>query len=300
MFSGSLVAIVTPMDASGALDFEAWDRLLDLHLNAGTNGIVVGGTTGESTALAEQELIDLLRCARTRLRGRASLIAGVGGSHTASVCARVRALSAEAIDGLLAVTPAYNRPTQEGLFQHFAAIAEAASKPILLYNVPSRTAVDLLPATIGRLAKLPRIVGVKEAVPSVARIVEVIKAAGEEFTVLSGDDQTARESVLAGARGVISVTANVAPELMARMIAAARRGDRAAAERIDSALAGLHQDLFIEANPIPAKWALEQMGLIASGIRLPLTRLSEAAQPAVRSALHNAMAALEPAQVKSA
>jgi 4-hydroxy-tetrahydrodipicolinate synthase len=300
MFSGSLVAIVSPMDASGALDFEAWDRLLDLHVRAGTAGIVVGGTTGESTALAEQELLELLRRARTRLRGRVSLIAGLGGSHTASVCERARRLAAEPVDALLVVTPAYNRPTQEGLFQHFAAIAEAAAKPILLYNVPSRTAVDLLPHTIGRLAKLPRIVGVKEAVPSVARVVEVIKAAGEGFTVLSGDDQTARESILAGARGVISVTANVAPEAMALMVAAALRGDRATAERIDAALAGLHRDLFVEANPIPVKWALEQMGLIGPGIRLPLTRLSESAQPLVGAALHSALAALTPAQARSA
>jgi 4-hydroxy-tetrahydrodipicolinate synthase len=300
MFSGSLVAIVSPMDASGALDFEAWDRLLDLHVRAGTSGIIVGGTTGESTALAEHELLELLRRARTRLRGRASLIAGLGGSHTARVCERAHTLSAEPIDGLLAVTPAYNRPTQEGLFQHFAAIAEAATKPILLYNVPSRTAVDLLPATIGRLAKLPRIVGVKEAVPSVARVVEVIKAAAEGFTVLSGDDQTARESILAGARGVISVTANVAPEAMALMVAAAVRGDRASAERIDASLAGLHRDLFVEANPIPVKWALEQMGLIGSGIRLPLTRLSDSAQPAVGAALQSALAGLSPAQARSA
>jgi 4-hydroxy-tetrahydrodipicolinate synthase len=300
MFSGSLVAIVTPMDAAGALDFEAWDRLLDLHLRAGTSGIIVGGTTGESTALDEPELLELLRRARAHLRGRASLIAGLGGSHTASVCERAVRLSAEPIDGLLAVTPAYNRPTQEGLFRHFAAIAEAATKPILLYNVPSRTAVDLLPATIGRLAKLPRIVGVKEAVPSVARVVEVIKAAGEGFTVLSGDDQTARDSLLAGARGVISVTANVAPEAMALMVAAALRGDRATAERIDASLAGLHRDLFVEANPIPVKWALEQMGLIGPGIRLPLTRLSESAQPPVAASLHSALAARSPAQARSA
>jgi 4-hydroxy-tetrahydrodipicolinate synthase len=300
MFSGSMVAIVTPMDAAGAIDFDAWDRLLDLHVRAGTSGIIVGGTTGESTALADGELLELLRRARTRLRARASLIAGLGGSHTATVCERARSVSAEPIDGLLVVTPAYNRPTQEGLFQHFAAIAEAATKPIILYNVPSRTAVDLLPATIGRLAKLPRIVAVKEAVPSVARVVEVIKAAGEGFTVLSGDDQTARESILAGARGVISVTANVAPEAMALMTAAAARGDRATAEHIDAALLGLHRELFIEANPIPVKWALEQMGLIASGIRLPLTRLSEGAQAPVAAALRTAIAALAPAQVKSA
>jgi len=279
---------------------EAWDRLLDLHLRAGTSGIIVGGTTGESTALDEPELLELLRRARAHLRGRASLIAGLGGSHTASVCERAVRLSAEPIDGLLAVTPAYNRPTQEGLFRHFAALAEAATKPILLYNVPSRTAVDLLPATIGRLAKLPRIVGVKEAVPSVARVVEVIKAAGEGFTVLSGDDQTARDSLLAGARGVISVTANVAPEAMALMVAAALRGDRATAERIDASLAGLHRDLFVEANPIPVKWALEQMGLIGPGIRLPLTRLSESAQPPVAASLHSALAARSPAQARSA
>ena len=293
MFRGSLVAIVTPMRPDGSIDPSAWDALLDWHLASGTAGIVIGGTTGESVTLTDAELGQLVASARQRLGGRLPIIAGVGGSSTAAVAERARSLDASGADALLVVTPAYNRPTQEGLYRHFAAVAAASSLPLVLYNVPSRTAVDLLPDTVGRLAKLPRVVAVKEAVASIGRIRDLVAACGPEFDVLSGDDATAREAVAAGARGVISVTANVAPEPMARMMAAALRGDPAAAARIDAALAALHQALFVEANPIPVKWALAELGRIPSGIRLPLTELSAAQQPAVRRAM-------EAAQLKQA
>jgi 4-hydroxy-tetrahydrodipicolinate synthase len=186
----------------------------------------------------------------------------------------VKALCELPLDGLLVVTPAYVRPTQEGLYRHFAAVAEATRVPVIAYNVPSRTAVDLLPATVARLAQLPRLAGIKEAVPDMGRSRELVASCGEKFVVLSGDDPTAREAVYAGARGVISVTANVAPRLMVDMMSAALRGDRATADRIDAMLAPLHRDLFLEPNPIPAKWALQRMGLIGGGIRLPLTPFS--------------------------
>jgi 4-hydroxy-tetrahydrodipicolinate synthase len=288
MLTGSLVAIVTPMRLDGSIDPEAWDRLLDWHMAAGTSGVVIGGTTGESVTLTDAELAELVGRARERLRGRMPVIAGVGGSSTASVVERARALGRSGADALLVVTPAYNRPTQEGLYRHFAAVAGAAGVPLVLYNVPSRTAVDLLPETVARLAKLPGIAAVKEAVPSIDRIRELVAAGGPGFDVLSGDDATAREAVAAGARGVISVTANVAPEAMAQMMAAALRGDAAAAARIDAGLAELHQVLFVEANPIPVKWALAQLGRIPGGIRLPLTELSAAQQPVVRRALEAA------------
>src|SRR5437763_906229 len=208
MFSGSLVAIVTPMRSDGALDLEAWSRLIDFHLANGTSGIVVGGTTGESATLRDEELRELTVCACQQLRGRMAVIAGAGTSSTAATVERVGWLSGLPIDGLLLVTPAYNRPTQEGLYLHFAAAAAAARKPLLLYNVPARTAVDMKPATVARLAKVAGIVGVKEAVPEAPRVRELIDSCGRDFVVLSGDDATARASIAAGARGVISVTAD--------------------------------------------------------------------------------------------
>ncbi len=300
MFSGSLVAIVTPMRADGTIDFEAWDRLLDLHLANGTAGIVVGGSTGESACLSDAELLQLLARARSRLQGRLPLIAGVGGSSTASVVTRVRALVATGVDALLAVTPAYNKPTQEGLYLHFAAIAAAASAPVLLYNVPSRTAVDLLPATAARLAELPAIAGIKEAVSDMARVRELLRVLPARCSVLSGDDSSACEAVLAGAHGVISVTANVVPAAMAALMSTAARGERARAEALDSPLAALHRDLGAESNPIPVKWALAEMGLIGPGIRLPLTWLSENVRPRVRAALDSALASAFPTQALSA
>jgi 4-hydroxy-tetrahydrodipicolinate synthase len=284
MFSGSLVAIVTPMRPDGAVDLEAWARLLEFHLANGTNGIVIGGTTGESATLREAELRELTQRACAQLRGRVAVIAGAGTSSTADTVERVGWLSALPIDGLLLVTPAYNRPTQEGLYLHFAAAAAAARKPVLLYNVPARTAVDMKASTVARLSKVAGIVGVKEAVPEAPRVRELLDSCGKDFVVLSGDDVTARASIGAGARGVISVTANVAPRAMAEMVSAALAGNGAAAQRLDTRLSGLHRELFVEANPIPVKWALAQMGLIASGIRLPLTPLSAQYQAGVRAA----------------
>jgi 4-hydroxy-tetrahydrodipicolinate synthase len=283
-FSGSLVAIVTPMRPDGAVDLEAWIRLLDFHLANGTSGVVVGGTSGESATLRELELRELAARACERVRGRLAVIVGAGTSSTSTTVERVRWLSDLPIDGFLLVTPAYNRPTQEGLYQHFAAAAAASAKPILLYNVPSRTAVDMKPATVARLARVARIAGVKEAVPEPARVRELVDVVTRGFVVLSGDDATARETIGCGARGVISVTANVAPRAMSEMVAAALAGDGARARELDVPLANLHRDLFVETNPIPVKWVLAQMGLIGPGLRLPLTPLSEAYQATVRAA----------------
>ena len=276
MFQGSLVAVVTPMRRNGEVDFDAWGRLLDFHLENGTNGIVVAGTTGESPTITEAELRQLIDRACAQVKRRIPVVVGTGTNSTADTVARTRWVSALPIDGILVVTPAYNRPTQEGLYRHFAAAAEASQVPVILYNVPTRTAVDMLPATAARLAQLPKIVALKEGLAGAARVREHVAACGPGFTILSGDDATSREALLVGARGVISVTANVAPRAMSEMVAAATRGDRPAAEAADARLAALHRDLFLETNPIPAKWALERMGLIEGGIRLPLTPLSEA------------------------
>jgi 4-hydroxy-tetrahydrodipicolinate synthase len=284
MFTGSLVAIVTPMRSDGAIDFEAWARLLQFHLANGSGGIVVGGTTGESATLTDAELRELTAQACTQLRGRLAVIAGAGTSSTAATVERVTWLSELPIDGILLVTPAYNRPPQEGLYQHFAAAAAAARKPIVLYNVPARTAVDMKPATVARLARVAGVVGIKEAVPDAARVRELISACPADFAVLSGDDATARAAVGAGARGVISVTANVAPRAMSDMIGAALRQDAARAAELDAPLSALHRELFVEANPIPVKWLLAQMGLIGGGIRLPLTPLAQEYQAGVRGA----------------
>jgi 4-hydroxy-tetrahydrodipicolinate synthase len=288
MFSGSLVAIVTPMHPDGAIDWPAWERLLALHLSAGTSGVVVGGTTGESATLTEADLLALIERARPRLGGRAALIAGAGSSGTANSVERARRLSAAGVDALLVVTPAYNKPTQEGLYRHFEAVAAASSVPVVLYNVPARTAVDLLPATVARLAKLPRIVAVKEAVASMERVRELVALTPADFAVLSGDDATAVAAMAHGARGVISVTANLVPKAMAELAAAALRGDREAAVRLDAPLRALHEALFVESNPIPVKWAMAQRGLIGDAVRLPLTALSESCRPRVRAALEAA------------
>jgi 4-hydroxy-tetrahydrodipicolinate synthase len=288
MFSGSLVAIITPMRPDGAVDFGAWERLVDFHLASGTSAIVVGGTTGESATLSESELWELTERACAQTRKRVQIIAGVGTSSTATTVDRARQLSELPIDGVLVVTPAYNRPTQEGLYQHFAAVARAARAPVIMYNVPARTAVDMLPATVQRLSQLPGIVAVKEAVPDLERVRELVAVCPRDFAILSGDDASARRSVLAGAKGLISVTANVAPRAVSDMVAAAMKADAAAAERLDEPIAALHRDLFLEANPIPTKWALARMGMIESGIRLPLTELSAQYRPTVLAALSTA------------
>ncbi|MCC6171618.1 MAG: 4-hydroxy-tetrahydrodipicolinate synthase [Gammaproteobacteria bacterium] len=288
MFSGSYVAIVTPMLAGGAIDFAAWERLLEFHAANGTRGIVVGGTTGESATLADDELRELVMRARGQLRGRLQLLAGAGTSSTAATVERAAWIGALGVDGLLVVTPAYNKPTQEGLYLHFQAVAAASPVPVMLYNVPGRTAVDMLPQTVARLARVRNIVAVKEAVADVGRIRELVAACGADFDVLSGDDATAREAVLAGARGVVSVTANVAPRQMSELMAAALAGKGAEAGAVDGRLAALHERLFLEANPIPVKWVLQQMGLIGPDLRLPLTPLSERFHERLREAMRAA------------
>jgi 4-hydroxy-tetrahydrodipicolinate synthase len=288
MFAGSLVAIVTPMRVDGSLDLPAWARLLDLHLQGGTAGIVVGGTTGESATLTEGELVELTERARAQVARRIPLIIGTGTSSTATTVERVRRLSELPVDAILVVTPAYNRPTQEGLYRHFAAAAEASRVPLIPYNVPARTAVDLLPETVARLSQLRPIVAVKEAVARLERVRELKKMCREGFAVLSGDDATAGEAVLAGAAGVISVTANVVPRAMADLMAAALGHERERTARLDAPLGALHRALFLETSPIPVKWALARMGLIERGIRLPLTELSDRHHEAVTSALREA------------
>lgn len=288
MFSGSQVALVTPMHPDGSIDWTAWQRLLELQVDSGTAGVIVGGTTGESATLTDVELLALLERARPKLRGRAVLIGGIGGSSTAATVERVRGVSAAGVDGVLVATPSYNRPTQEGLYRHFEAVAAASEVPVVLYNVPTRTGVDLLPATVARLARLPRIVAIKEAAPGLERIRELLAATDRAFAVLSGDDALAADAMLAGACGVISVTANIVPKAIAQLCAAALRGDAMAAARINASVAALHAALFVESNPIPVKWALAELGLIEPGIRLPLTPLSEALRATVRAALEPA------------
>jgi 4-hydroxy-tetrahydrodipicolinate synthase len=293
MFSGSMVAIVTPMTADGGLDWPAWDRLLDFHASEGSDGIVIAGTTGESPALTVDEVEELTRRAVLRCRDKVQVIVGAGTHSTAGTVARTRALTRLGVDAVLLVTPYYNKPTQEGLFRHFTAASEASEVPVILYNVPNRTAVDLLPSTVARLARNPKIVAIKEASASLTRARDILNVCPPEFALLSGDDATTIELMGLGARGVISVTANVAPGRMHEACNAALSGDLAKARAIDLTLQPLHKDLFVEANPIPVKWAVARMGLIGNTIRLPLVELSAAHHDAVRRAMQTAGVTLE-------
>jgi 4-hydroxy-tetrahydrodipicolinate synthase len=293
MLRGSQVAIVTPMTTDGSIDYPAWDRLLDFHLREGSDGIVIGGTTGESPTLALEEVEELTRRAVSRCSGRLKVIVGAGTHATASTVARTSALSRLGADAVMLVTPYYNKPPQDGLFRHFMAAADASSAPIVLYNVPSRTAVDLLPATVARLARHPRIVAIKDASATANRVRELLSACPAGFAVLSGDDATAIEWIGAGAHGVISVTANVAPRRMHQACMAALEGDVEAARAIDVDLQPLHRDLFVEANPIAVKWAVATMGLIGNTIRLPLVELSSAHHELVLRAMRSAGVTLE-------
>jgi 4-hydroxy-tetrahydrodipicolinate synthase len=288
MFHGSIVALVTPMREDGSLDREALRRLVEFHIEHKTDAIVAVGTTGESPTLDFDEHAEVIELVVTYVNDRVPVIAGTGANSTTEAIKLTRDAEKVGADACLLVTPYYNKPTQEGLFRHFRAIAEAVPIPLILYNVPTRTACDMLPDTVERLAAIPNIVGIKEASGNVDRIRDILRRCGDRMDVFTGDDATARESILAGARGDISVTANVAPQLMHDMCAAARAGDGQRARAIDERLMGLHQSLFVEANPIPVKWALKEMGLIEGGIRLPLTPLSELHHPTVRAALRAA------------
>ena len=288
MFRGSLVALVTPMTESGDVDHVAFGRLLDWHARQGTDGVVIAGTTGESPTVTAAEAAELLQIAVQRIGGRMPVIAGTGGNSTAESIERTRAACELGVDGVLIVTPYYNRPPQEGLYRHFSLVADASSVPLILYNVPSRTACDLLPETVERLSFHPQIIGIKEATGSVERGAEILRRCGDDFLLLSGDDATCRELIGAGAQGVITVTGNVAPRMMHEMVEAALADDPVGARELDGRLAGLHTALFVESNPIPVKWALGRLGLIGPGIRLPLVPLAESNQAAVLAAMRRA------------
>jgi len=285
MITGSIVALVTPMRSDGAVDHEALAKAVDRVIEAGSAAIVSVGTTGESATLDVDEHTDVIRRTIDVAAGRVPIIAGTGANSTTEAIHLTEAAKAAGADAALLVTPYYNKPPQEGLYRHFKAVAEAVDIPQILYNVPGRTAVDMLPATVERLAEVPGIVGIKEAKGDLDRVRELVALGLPDFALYSGDDATARDSILLGFHGDISVTANVAPEGMARMCAAALAGDAETAAAIDADLAALHRSLFVEPNPIPVKWALAELGLIDEGIRLPLVPLDPAFHAEVRAAI---------------
>ena len=285
---GSLVAIVTPMQEDGALDLEAFRRLIDWHIQEGTDGIVVVGTTGESPTVDWDEHHLLIKTAIEHVAKRVPVIAGTGANATVEAI-ELSAYAKEAgADGSLSVVPYYNKPTQEGLYRHFKAIAEAVDLPMIVYNVPGRTVADLQNETTLKLAQVPGIIGIKDATANIERGSELIRRKPRDFRVFSGDDATGLALMLHGGHGVISVTANVAPKLMHELCAAALAGNVAKAREANDRLLPLHRNLFLEANPIPVKWAVQQMGLIKGGIRLPLTPLSATCHEAVREAMRHA------------
>ncbi|WP_447590069.1 4-hydroxy-tetrahydrodipicolinate synthase [Aquipseudomonas campi] len=285
MISGSMVALVTPMDAQGGLDWDALSKLVDFHLQEGTNAIVAVGTTGESATLDVHEHVEVIRRVVDQVNGRIPVIAGTGANSTREAVELTQNAKSVGADACLLVTPYYNKPTQEGLYQHFRHIAEAVAIPQILYNVPGRTVCDMLPETVERLSKIANIIGIKEATGDLQRGQEVLDRVSKDFLVYSGDDATAVELMLIGGKGNISVTANVAPRAMAELCAAAMAGDAETARAINERLMPLHKNLFIESNPIPVKWALNEMGLMLDGIRLPLTWLSPRCHEPLRQAL---------------
>ena len=285
MIAGSMVALVTPMDAQGGLDWDSLSKLVDFHLQEGTNAIVAVGTTGESATLEVPEHIEVIRRVVDQVNGRIPVIAGTGANSTREAVELTENAKSAGADACLLVTPYYNKPTQEGLYLHFRHIAEAVAIPQILYNVPGRTACDMLPETIERLSTVPNIIGVKEATGDLKRGREVLDRVSKDFLVYSGDDATAVELMLMGGKGNISVTANVAPRAMSELCAAAIAGDAEKARAINALLMPLHQTLVLEANPIPVKWALHEMGLMQDGIRLPLTWLSQRCQEPLRAAM---------------
>ena len=288
MFRGSLVALVTPMREDGAIDDEGMRRLIDFHVDNHSDALIAVGTTGESATLNEQEHCRLIRRTVEMAAGRIPVIAGTGANSTREAIDLTRCAMDAGVDACLLVTPYYNKPTQEGLYQHYKAVAEAVPVPQILYNVPGRTAVDMLPETVERLAPIENIIGIKDATGDMDRARELIACCADRLDVYSGDDATAMELMLLGGKGNISVTANVAPQAMHDMCAAALAGDRETARAVNGPLEGLHKYLFVESNPIPVKWALSEMGLIPAGIRLPMTPLGSEHHEIVRQALRQA------------
>ena len=288
MISGSLVALVTPMHPDSLdVDWDALKQLVEWHIEQGTDGIVAVGPTGESATLGVSEHSSVIRFVVDQAANRIPIIAGTGANSTAEAIVLTRAAKEAGADACLLVTPYYNKPTQEGLFLHFQAIAEAVDIDQILYNVPGRTACDMQPETVLRLAAIKNIVGIKEATGDLARAKSLIEQSPADFAIYSGDDHSARELMLMGGKGDISVTANVAPKLMAEMCAAAIAGDSATAAAIDARLAPLHDAMFVEANPIPVKWAVSQLGLMSNALRLPMTPLSTEHHAQVRGALES-------------
>lgn len=285
MFHGSMVALVTPMFEDGSIDMDGLAKLVEFHVDNGTDAIVSVGTTGESATLDQAEHCEVIRRTVEMAKGRIPIIAGTGANSTSEAIELTRCAMEQGADACLLVTPYYNKPTQEGLYRHFRAIAEAVAIPQILYNVPGRTAVDMLPETVERLSHVSNIVGIKEATGDLDRARELLQRCGDRLDLYSGDDATAMEFMLLGGQGDISVTANVAPKAMHEMCAAAIAGDRATAEALNNKLDILHRKLFLESNPIPVKWALHQMGMVDTGIRLPLTPLAEGYRDELRDAL---------------
>ncbi len=288
MLQGSMAAIVTPMFDDGRLDLDALRTLIDFHVNAGTDGIVIAGTTGEAPTVDFDEHCLLIKTAIEHVAGRVAVIAGTGANSTVEAIALTQQAKDMHVDACLLVAPYYNKPTQEGLYQHFAAIAAAVDVPQILYNVPGRTVCDISNDTVLRLANIENIVGVKDATGCMQRGTDLLLRVPKGFAVYSGDDATGMPLMLLGGHGVISVTANVAPALMHKMCVAAMGGDVSEAKAINAQLFALHQKLFVEANPIPVKWVLEEMGLIKSGIRLPLINCSEQYHAVLRAAMKTA------------
>ena len=288
MIQGSIVALVTPMYESGAVDKESLKKLVEYHIEQGTDALVAVGTTGESATLDEDEHCDVIKSVVDYVGGRVPVIAGTGANSTTEAIALTRKAKQAGADACLIVTPYYNKPTQEGLYLHYKAIAEAVDIPQILYNVPGRTACDMLPETVGRLSPIANIVGVKEATGDLSRVKKIRDLTCAYFAIYTGDDATSREFCLLGGNGTITVTGNVAPRLVHEMITAAMAGDKETALAIDTKLAALHKNLFIQSNPIPVKWAVTEMGLMGKGIRLPLTWLTEDCFNAVRDAMRQA------------
>lgn len=286
LFYGSITALITPMDNHGEVDFSALKKLVEYHIASGTNAIVSVGTTGESATLSIDENVKTILKTLEFADGRIPVIAGTGANATSEAITMTKLLNDSGVAGCLSVVPYYNKPTQEGMYQHFKAIAECTDIPQILYNVPGRTGSDLLPETVGRLAQISNIVGIKEATGDVSRVAKIKQLAGEDFIFLSGDDATGFESMKLGGQGVISVTNNIAAADMAKMCELALAGKFDEAEVINNRLMALHKNLFVESNPIPVKWAAYKLGLVPEPIlRLPLTTLSEQAQPKVVEAL---------------
>lgn len=288
MIQGSIVALVTPMDSKGAIDQASLQKLVEFHVEQGSDALVAVGTTGESATLNEDEHCEVIARVVEYVNGRIPVIAGTGANSTTEAITLTECAKAVGADACLLVTPYYNKPTQEGLYLHHKTVAEAVKIDQILYNVPGRTGVDMLPETVIRLAEIENIIGVKEATGDLNRVETLRQACSEDFALYSGDDASAREFCLLGGNGVITVTGNVAPRLMHDMVMAAVRGDKNQANILDQKLADLHQDLFIESNPIPVKWAVAEMGLMQAGIRLPLTWLSESCHMKVKSAMQQA------------